>query len=188
MWVLLSYLLGSVPFGLVVAGLHADVDPREEGSANVGATNVLRTAGPTLGAIALFLDLVKGVLATSVGWMLGGPGLAALAGAAAVVGHCWSIFLAMRGGKGVATACGVLLVLTPGVALIATLSWGVTFALSRRSSLGALVSLPVIGIAALWLYPEHLLMVGLVGAVVAIRHAPNIRRLVSGTELDFRKE
>ena len=94
----------------------------------------------------------------------------------------------MRGGKGVATALGVLLVLTPGVALIGALSWGVTFAVARRSSLGALVSLPVVGFSSLWLYPEHLLLVGLVAGIVAIRHGANIRRLVSGTELDFRKE
>ncbi len=185
MSLVLAYLLGAVPFGLIVAGLHADVDPRELGSGNTGATNVLRTAGPVLGGVSLALDLLKGVAAAAMGYSLGGANLAALAGAAAVVGHCWSIFLAFRGGKGVATACGVLLVLTPWATLAGAVAWGLCFAAFRRSSLGALAALPVVGLVAWWAHPEQLPLVALVAAVIVFRHAANIRRLASGTEDRF---
>jgi acyl phosphate:glycerol-3-phosphate acyltransferase len=186
-WVVLSVLLGSIPFGLVVAGVGFDVDPRREGSGNIGATNVARTVGNTAGAVVLALDLLKGVVAAAVGLALGGPNVAALAGAGAVLGHCWSIFLAFRGGKGVATACGVLLVLTPWATLAGFLAWVAVFAGTRRSSLGALAALPVVALASWWLYAEQLMLVALVAAVIVFRHAANIRRLASGDELDFRR-
>ena len=186
-WVLLSLLLGSVPFGLIVAGLGFDVDPRQEGSGNIGATNVARTVGPGPGALVLALDLSKGLVAAGVGLTLAGPGLAGLAGAAAVLGHCWSLFLGFRGGKGVATACGALLVLTPWATLAGVVAWLGVFAAFRRSSLGALAALPVVGVASLWLYTEQLLLVGMVAGVIVFRHAANIRRLASGEELVFRR-
>ena len=138
-----------------------------------------------LGGLSLALDLLKGVVAAGMGYALGGANLAALTGAAAVVGHCWSIFLAFRGGKGVATACGVLLVLTPWATLAGAVAWGACFAAFRRSSLGALVALPIVGAVAWWVHPTQLPLVGLVAAVIIFRHAANIRRLATGTEHRF---
>lgn len=184
--ILLTYLLGAVPFGLVLARRFADIDVRTQGSGNIGATNVARVAGKRLGLATLVLDLAKGVLPVlASGWWLPEvPWLPSALAVAAVVGHCWPLWLRFRGGKGVATSAGVLLVLAPLPTLGAAAVWGATFAVAKKSSLAALVALvAMLGLAG-WLAIEVLPVVGVLGVVLVVRHVDNIRRLVSGSELD----
>lgn len=180
---LLSYMLGSVPAGLILAVIYADLDLREVGSRNIGATNVLRTTTPRLAGVTLALDMGKGALPTGFAWWLfGDPTLAAVVGVAAVIGHCWSIYLELRGGKGVATATGVLVVLMPHVTLAAALVWIGVFALSKRSSLAALVALVALQLIAWLVLPEALPLTGGLALLLVVRHKENIQRLVRGTE------
>lgn len=183
--ILLTYLLGAVPFGLVLGRRFAGVDVRQHGSHNIGATNVARVAGKGLGLATLVLDvgkgaapvLVAGALIPSLEW------LPAVVAVTAVVGHCWPVWLRFRGGKGVATSAGVLLVLAPIPTLGAAAVWGATFAIGRKSSLAALIALAaMLGLSA-WLAPGVLPVVGALGFVLVVRHVDNIRRLVKGTEL-----
>src|SRR6185436_20998563 len=136
---IIGYLLGSVPFGLVLTRLAGLGDVRRIGSGSIGATNVLRTGNKTLAALTLALDLAKGIAAVGFGWVWGLE--AAAAGAIAVcVGHMYPVWLGFRGGKGAATGLGVLLALAWPVALGAALLWLATAAIFRYSSLAALVA------------------------------------------------
>ncbi|HEV8662957.1 MAG TPA: glycerol-3-phosphate 1-O-acyltransferase PlsY [Candidatus Methylomirabilis sp.] len=182
--VLGSYLLGSVPFGLLI-GRWRGVDVRERGSRNIGATNVLRVLGKGEAAATLLLDGMKGAapvlaargLATGDAWV-------AAAGCAALLGHCFPIFLRFRGGKGVATGLGAVLAALPAVGLTALLLWLLTAFWFRYSSLAALVaaaSLPVT--TAAWEGPGPSLVFALaVAALITARHHENIRRLWRGEE------
>ncbi len=179
---MLAYLLGAVPAGVAVSALAGGVDPRGAGSGNPGATNVARLNGWGPGGVTLALDLLKGLLPTALALALAGPGVAAVAGIAAVLGHCFPVYLAFRGGKGVATAAGVMLVLAPPALLGAALIWGLAFALWRRSSLAALIAasaLPplcfLLGTGATWVALA-------VAGVVLLRHRANIQRLLDGSE------
>ena len=139
-----SYLAGSIPFGLLLGRFFAGVDVREAGSGNIGATNVARTAGRRLGVLTLVLDAAKGALAVGVtAWALGVPndaGWPAAAGLAAFLGHVFPVWLRFRGGKGVATALGAFLALTPWLTLGAALVFGVTFAASKVVSVSSLAA------------------------------------------------
>ena len=179
---LFAYLLGAVPMSVGVSVLSGGVDPRTAGSRNPGATNVARLNGWRAGGIALALDLAKGLVPTLLALSLGGPTLAAFAGILAVVGHCFPVYLAFRGGKGVATAAGVILALAPTVMLIAAAVWGVVFALGRRSSLAALAAALALPLLC-WFLGTGVTWVALaITAVVIVRHRPNIERLIAGRE------
>ncbi len=177
-----GYLLGSIPFGAILTRLAGYGDIREIGSGNIGATNVLRTGNKSLAALTLFLDLAKGAAAVAIGaWW--SPG-AALAGALGVIaGHMFPIWLGFRGGKGVATALGVLLVLCWPVALLALLLWLATALLFHYSSLAALVAaVASAALAALLTDRASALVIIAIALLVILRHQDNIRRLVAGEE------
>jgi glycerol-3-phosphate acyltransferase PlsY len=181
--VVLCYFIGAIPFSYLVSLLKG-VDIRTRGSGNVGATNVLRALGPVAAAAALAADLLKGVAAAWIGTMAGGEWLVVGCAFAAVVGHCYSIFLRFKGGKGVATSAGVILYLMPRELLIMLVVFLVIVALLRYVSLGSItvaVLLPVLALAMK--EPFELLMLCLLMATLVVyRHRENIQRLRSGTE------
>ena len=140
LWIL-AYLLGSVPIGILVAGWFDSNDPRSLGSGNIGATNVARTAGKKAGLITLLGDCLKGLVAVLIARLFGaGDGVAALAGLSAFMGHLYPIFLSFKGGKGVATALGALLVLAPGAIPVGVALFAAVAAWSRFVSLGSLAA------------------------------------------------
>jgi glycerol-3-phosphate acyltransferase PlsY len=184
LWALLGYLLGSVPFGVLVTRAMGLGDLRAVGSGNIGATNVLRTGSKGAALATLLLDGGKGALAVLLARVLGGEEAAAqAAGLAAFLGHCFPVWLRFRGGKGVATFLGTLLALAWPVGVGACLLWLATAALSRLSSLAALVAAlwsPVL--AALLGRGDVAVLAALLAVVLTLRHASNIARLRAGTE------
>jgi acyl phosphate:glycerol-3-phosphate acyltransferase len=181
--VLGGYLLGTLPTAAAV-GRRAGHDPLTEGSGNPGATNVYRTAGRRAGALVLLGDLCKGALAAGAGWLLGDHLLGVACGAAAVAGHVFPVGLGRRGGKGVATCGGFVLVAYPLVGLGGALLWAAAAKLSRRASVASLVIAVAIpaGVAALGAPAAEVAIVAGVAVVVVGRHASNIARLARGTE------
>jgi glycerol-3-phosphate acyltransferase PlsY len=178
----LGYLFGSIPFGLLLTRLAGYGDIRRIGSGSIGATNVLRTGSKGTAALTLLLDLAKGWAAVVIGeaW---GEDAALVAAGCVIIGHMFPVWLGFRGGKGVATALGVLLALAWPVALGAVLFWLLTALVLHYSSLAALVAAVVAAVLAPFVAD------GAAGAVIAgialliiLRHHANIRRLMSGTE------
>lgn len=183
--ILAAYLIGAIPVGFLVARAAGSADIRRAGSGSIGATNVLRTLGVLPAVLTLVGDIVKGYLAVTAARAIGTEAWAAAAGAvAAVTGNCWPVFLAFRGGKGVATGLGAFLALIPWAIAPAAALWIVVTAISRYVSLASIVacvSLPVS--AALLGYPRHAVIAAVVTAAVIIwRHRKNIARLASGSE------
>lgn len=180
-----SYLLGAIPFGLVVTRLATHRDVREAGSGNIGATNVVRVAGKKWGAVTLVLDAAKGMLAVAAGAALADPPwLSAACGFAAFAGHCFPVYLNFRGGKGVATALGVMLVAAPGAAAASVAVFAVVFAAARVVSVASLAAALALTPATWFLTanaPATWLAVGIVTIVFA-RHTGNIKRLVRREE------
>ncbi len=187
---LVCYLVGSFPSGVILARRMKGVDLRLQGSGNVGATNAFRALGLAGGLLVLAADLLKGYLAVSLAAVALAPDLLLPmvkvgCGLAAIAGHNWSVFLRFRGGKGVATSFGVLLGLTPLVAAMAGLLWVSVVMLTRYSSLAslaALVSVPILMIV----YGDSMVYVafGVLAAAFALyRHRGNIQRLLKGQEL-----
>lgn len=184
-WLLLAYLLGAFPTGVVVGTLWADVDIQGLGSGNIGATNMNRVLGRGYGLATLALDMLKGLVAVWVaGTLSGDPTWLGLVALAAFAGHCWSPFLDLRGGKGVATGAGAMLALAPGPTLLAALAWVLVVAVSRKSSLGALVSVVLLPLACLVLGAGGAAATTalLIGLGVVWRHKDNLARLKAGTE------
>lgn len=179
----LTYLLSSVPFGLVLCTFAVDADPRDGGSGNIGATNVYRQFGTRLGLLTLLLDALKGFLPTALALTLWpDPSYAGVVALVAFAGHCYSAYLGFRGGKGVATAAGVLLALSPWTALLALGLWLAVVAVWRRASLGALVTAIALPLLMLWLAPP-LWWAGLLLTLgVLLRHRDNIDRLRRNAE------
>ena len=181
--VLLAYILGSVPFGLLLTRAAGLGDIRQVGSGNIGATNVLRTGRKDIAALTLLLDAGKGAAAVLLAAQLADPLLSLLAGVAAVVGHCTSPWVGFKGGKGVATGAGVLLAWSWPAGLLCLVIWIAAAFLSRRSSVGALVALAAAPFL-LWAWAGG--TAALFGAAVAAlcisRHHANITRLLAGTE------
>jgi glycerol-3-phosphate acyltransferase PlsY len=181
--VLLGYFAGSVPFAFLLAR-RAGVDVRVAGSGNVGAANVLRTAGPWRGILVMALDVGKGAAAVLVANATSGVAVAALTGAAAIVGHIYPVWLRFHGGKGVAVAAGVFTVLAPAATAIAATLFLVTVWLTRYVSLGSVAATLALPPAA-WLAgaPRAVVFVAAgAGALIVFRHRANLRRLLSGTE------
>ncbi|GAA0581923.1 glycerol-3-phosphate 1-O-acyltransferase PlsY [Caenispirillum bisanense] len=184
-----GYLLGSVPFGLVITRLLGLGDIRQIGSGNIGATNVLRTGNKPAALATLLLDSGKGAIAALLALaLLGGDGdlgveVALAAGVAAVFGHNFPVWLRFKGGKGVATTLGTLLATAWPVGLAACGIWLLTAAITRYSSLSALVALTVAPVAAWFLAtPLHAAAFALLAVLAWIRHRENLRRLLNGTE------
>jgi glycerol-3-phosphate acyltransferase PlsY len=180
---LASYLLGSIPFGVVITRALGLGDLRQIGSGNIGATNVLRTGNRAAAAATLILDAAKGAVAVLLARAWVGPDAAQVAALFAFLGHLYPVWLQFRGGKGVATFLGTLLALAWPVGLAACATWAVTAAVSRISSLSALVAA---GLAPVWLLifgrGQMLALVIILAALVFLRHGANIARLRAGTE------
>ncbi|HRP97356.1 MAG TPA: glycerol-3-phosphate 1-O-acyltransferase PlsY [Rhodocyclaceae bacterium] len=180
-----AYLLGSIPFAIVTSRLFGLTDPRRYGSGNPGATNVLRSGSKAAAALTLVGDCAKGWLAVWAAGALGfDPGVAALAGLFAFFGHVFSVFLRLRGGKGVATALGVLAGISGWLALCALAVWLAVAFVSRYSSAAALAAAAIAPLAGLVLVGDALAIGVLLAmsATLVLRHADNIRRLKNGTE------
>ena len=179
---LLGYLSGSIPFGLLLARAAGLGDIRAIGSGNIGATNVLRTGGKTLGAATLLLDALKGLTPVLIAVQVG-QAAAVCAAAGAVLGHIFPVWLGFRGGKGMATFLGVVWGLSWPVATIACAAWLLVAGLFRFSSLATLLSAAVAAIAA-WLMTDHraAILLTLLMALIWVRHHLNIARLLNGAE------
>lgn len=179
----MGYLLGSVPFGLIVTRAMGLGDLRAIGSGNIGATNVLRTGNRGAAAATLLLDAAKGAAAVLIARAVAGEDAAQLAGLAAFLGHLFPVWLGFRGGKGVATFLGVLLALAWPVGLAVCATWAVVAAISRLSSLAALMAAAS---SSLWLLPfdagRMLFVVLTMTLLVYFRHRANIARLKAGSE------
>ena len=182
-YILLGYLLGSIPFGLLLTRAAGLPDIRTIGSGNIGATNVLRTGNKALAAATLLLDAGKGAAAVLLAGALAGRDAALWAGLAAIFGHLFPIWLRFSGGKGVATAYGVLIAAAWPVGLAAGAIWLIAAALLRRSSLAGLISFAAAPFLAWALADPGAVKLALAIAVlVYARHHANIRRLLAGTE------
>jgi glycerol-3-phosphate acyltransferase PlsY len=179
---LLAYVIGSIPFGLVLTRLAGYGDIRSIGSGNIGATNVLRTGNKALAALTMLCDIGKGVVAVLVGQYFG-PDFALVAAAGVVLGHLFPVWLGFKGGKGVATAGGVILTLAWPVGLCALVVWLVLAFAFRYSSLAALCAAIAAPIAA-WLLtdPARTALIAGIAALVIARHRTNIARLLRGEE------
>jgi glycerol-3-phosphate acyltransferase PlsY len=183
----LGYLLGSIPFGLVLTALTGAGDLRKIGSGNIGATNVLRTGRKGLAAATVLLDGGKGAVAVLIGERLlpgqGGIMGAVMAGVMAFIGHCYPVWLRFRGGKGVATMLGVSLALHWPIGLIFALIWIVALGISRMSSVGGMSAALSAPIAALALDQGDLVRpLAAMAALLLWKHRPNIQRLLAGQE------
>jgi glycerol-3-phosphate acyltransferase PlsY len=181
--IVLGYLLGSIPFGLLLTRMAGTQDLRSIGSGNIGATNVLRTGRKGLAAATLLCDMLKGTAAVVIAGTYGGPNAAMLAGTAAFLGHLFPVWLNFKGGKGVAVYIGILLGLFWPAALVFCVIWLATAATSRYSSLSALVASFVTPIFLWWF--GHDALAGLFAVLTMAlwyMHRENIKRLQAGTE------
>ncbi len=179
-----SYLCGSIPFGLLIARWKTGKDVRTVGSGNIGATNVARAAGRGAAVATLVLDAVKGLVPVLLAaGASAAPWLAAACAVAAVAGHCFPIWLRLRGGKGVATGLGVALALAPWGALAGAVVWLVLYKLLRISSLGSLAAVAtVVLVAGFTADRPAALGLSAVALLVIVRHAGNIQRLLARQE------
>ncbi len=178
-----AFLIGSVPTGQIIAGSRG-IDLRKKGSGNIGATNVLRTAGKWPALFTLAGDMAKGAAAVLIGRQFGaGPAMAGIIGLCAIFGHNFSVFLKFRGGKGVATSLGVLGVYSPQTCLFTIIIWLMTALITKYSSLAALVAFGLLPLSITVLDSMEKLPVAFVmTALLFIRHRDNISRLVRGLE------
>ena len=197
----IAYLLGSIPFGLILVRIFCKQDIRTQGSGNIGATNVIRSGSKGLGAVTFLLDAAKGLAAVLLAWevalhahqsQLQAQNLAATAALCAILGHIYPVWLRFKGGKGVATGFGVFLGIAPLSAMVALLAFIVVFALSRYVSLASILAAIVFPLAALLrphepLTPFMIATVILLPLLVIAKHHANIRRLLTGTEYRFGK-
>jgi glycerol-3-phosphate acyltransferase PlsY len=182
-FILLGYLLGSVPFGLLLTRAAGLGDIRDIGSGNIGATNVLRTGNKALAAATLLLDMLKGAAAVLLANRLAGQDAVLWAGIGAVLGHAFPVWLGFKGGKAVATSYAVLIAAAWPVGLCAGAIWLAMAGLTRISSLAALVSFALAPVIAALLADATIVKLALVIAVLVFaRHHTNIRRLLAGTE------
>ncbi|MGI6087177.1 MAG: glycerol-3-phosphate 1-O-acyltransferase PlsY [Kiritimatiellia bacterium] len=190
-----GYLVGAIPFGLLIARLHG-VDIRRVGSGNIGATNVFRSIGKGWGILTFACDALKGFLAVlifpMVAMRLIGENVPATTGMAlfcatfAVIGHNWPIYLRFKGGKGVATSAGALLALAPSVIGVGLLIWLLVFAITRYVSVASIAA-TIAAVGAGWFLTDRpiALLLTVLGAVIVWRHKSNLQRLRAGTELRF---
>ncbi len=191
-WIVAAYLLGSVSFGIWVSRLYGLADPRTVGSGNPGATNVLRSGRKSAAALTLLGDALKGwfpvwfaLQSNMLMWVVAAVGLAVF------FGHLYPIFHRFKGGKGVATALGVMLAVSLWLGLACLLTWAIVFAISRISSLSAIVAAALSPLFATWLlmpYKDYVLMVLVMAIMLVWRHRSNIQKLLAGTESGFGKK
>ncbi len=181
---IIAYVLGSVPFGIIFSRLFGGKDPRTTGSRNIGATNVRRSAGKTAAALTLIADILKGAAPVYAAEALGLPSaFVAASGFAAFLGHLYPVFLGFKGGKGVATACGVMAVIAPLATVIALLVFIITVAIKRYVSLGSMLAAGSMPIILYLIGASEFVGLGvLIAAFITLKHRANIRRLLAGEE------
>jgi len=187
-WLLaiLAYLLGSLSFAILLSRLSGGPDPRASGSGNPGATNMFRVAGKRLAILTLVGDLLKGLLPVLIAGLFDfSLQQQAWIGLAAVIGHLYPLYFNFRGGKGVATAAGMLLGLYPPAALLAVAAWVLAFILTRTSSLAALIATPLTLPLLAWQQPAALLPMCVLTGLIVWRHRGNLRDLFAGRERHF---
>ena len=181
----LAYLLGSVPTGIVVSKALGKADPRTAGSGNIGATNVGRTSGKAAGILTLAGDIIKGALPVYIAFLVNrDAAFVSLVGLAAFIGHIFPIYLKFRGGKGVATACGIMLVISPAATLLSGAVFLAVVLVKRYVSLGSMAasaSLPVF-LSCIRGGKPYVPMGVAISVLIIIKHIDNIKRLVSGHE------
>jgi glycerol-3-phosphate acyltransferase PlsY len=179
-----SFLVGSIPFGVVFTKSRG-IDLKKVGSGNIGATNVLRAAGKKVALMTLMGDILKGTAAVALAKAIGsGTLVEGMAGLAAVAGHDFSPFMRFKGGKGVATSLGVILIYTPIAGILTVIIWLVTVLIMRYSSMGALVSFSLMPV---WVLlqgypPEKLYAAIIISVLLVVKHSGNIERLIKGAE------
>jgi glycerol-3-phosphate acyltransferase PlsY len=190
-WIVMGYLLGSISFGILVSKLYGLPDPRSVGSGNPGATNVLRSGKKTAALLTLLGDAFKGWFAVFLAlqsgmlmWVVSAVGMAVF------IGHLFPIFHRFKGGKGVATALGVMMAVSVDLGLTAIITWVVVFAITRISSLSALVAALLAPVFAYYLLPykDYVLMTLVLSFLLIWRHKTNIQKLLAGTESGFNKK
>ncbi|HVS10613.1 MAG TPA: glycerol-3-phosphate 1-O-acyltransferase PlsY [Planctomycetota bacterium] len=189
--ILASYLVGAVPFGLLLVRASRGVDLRQVGSGNIGATNAMRAAGKPVGLAVFALDFLKGLVPVLLAAPAAGGGLSprelqVACGTAAVVGHCFPVYLRFRGGKGVATGCGALLAIDWRIFLAGGAVWLATLAATRFTGLASML-MGLAFVAAAWVLwreraPEVVAGAGLLALLILVRHRKNIARMLAGTE------
>ena len=183
LWALIAYIIGSIPFGLILARVMGLGNLRDIGSGNIGATNVLRTGSKKAAALTLLLDGGKGAVVVLLARAYADADASQIAAFAVMIGHCFPVWLKFRGGKGVATFLGVLYGLAWPIGIAACLSWLVTALVFRFSSLAALIAAASTMVWAVVLgEPQIFMLCAFLTALIFWRHAGNIRRLVDGTE------
>jgi glycerol-3-phosphate acyltransferase PlsY len=183
-YILIAYLVGSIPVGIILAKLKG-TDPRKVGSGNIGATNVMRAAGKKIGILTLIGDILKGLIPTLAATYFGQPYLLiAAVGLATFLGHLFPIYLKFTGGKGVATALGVYLALSPLTILINIIIFVLVLLKWRYVSLGSLIGtgLVPVALAVLKAPAEYVCLSVVIGILIFVKHKDNIKRLMAGTE------
>ena len=180
--IIISYLLGSIPMGLLLTRFMGKGDLRKVGSGNIGATNVMRVGGLRMAALTWILDMTKAIISVFLGIYIAGAAFGAWCGFVAIVGHCYPVWLKFHGGKGISSLFGVLLAVNPLAFVVCGIEWLIVALSSGYSSLGAVVAfcvMPILGFAMSW-------QIGLPFLAIALlclwRHRENIGRLVGGTE------
>ena len=191
-WIVAAYLIGSISFGIIFSKLFGLPDPRTVGSGNIGATNIARSGKKLPAILTLLGDAFKGWLPVwfalqtdMLMWVVAAVGLAVF------FGHLYPIYHKFKGGKGVATALGVMLAVSVWLGLAALVTWALVFAISRTSSLSAIVAAAASPFFAAWLllpYKDYVLMVLLMSVMLVWRHKSNIQKLLNGTEAGFKKK
>lgn len=187
-WIIGAYLIGSIAFGILVSKLYGLPDPRTVGSGNIGATNVARSGKKMAAILTLLGDVFKGWFPVWIAlqsgmlmWVVSGVGLAVF------FGHLYPLYHGFKGGKGVATALGVMLAISPLLGVAALLTWVLVFAVSRYSSLGAIIAALLAPVYAWYLLPyqDYVIAVLVMSVFLIWRHRTNIQKLIAGTESGF---
>ena len=181
-WIFISYLLGSIPMGLILTKLAGKGDLRKVGSGNIGATNVMRVGGLRMAGAVWILDMLKAIVAVVVGRYLAGDAFGAWCGFVAIVGHCYPIWLKFKGGKGISSLFGVLLAVSPMSFVVCGVEWLTVALVSGISSLGAVVVFCLIPILGFVISMQVGWAFLAIGVLCMWRHRENIRRLVRGSE------
>ena len=191
LWIVAAYLLGSISFGIIISKLYQLPDPRTVGSGNPGATNVLRSGKKSAAILTLLGDGFKGWfivwLALQAGMLMW---VVACVGLAVFFGHLYPIYHKFKGGKGVATALGIMLAISIWLGLAALITWALVFAITRYSSLAAIVAAMMAPVYAWFLLPykNYVLMMLAISAMLIWRHKTNIEKLLNGSESGFKKK
>ena len=182
-FIIMAYLMGSIPCGLLIAKYAGIGDVRQQGSGNIGATNVLRIGGKKLGALTLVLDALKGFIPVLLAKLFGSDWVAAFAAIAAVCGHIFPVWLNFKGGKGVATTLAVYAAICPGLFVFSGLTWLAVFYLSKISSLSSIITMVFTAVIALFFTKASVFFaVFILSGIVIYKHKENIIRLMRGQE------